>query len=117
MTVMYTVLILAEGGEGLLPILEKYQHNDDVEEIYVVCNRHQCFATVRLCDKYGISKVQGVINEGKNRKESALSGLFAIEEHRWDEPLLLIKETERPPLSENFIDVPCMLSSLIMIYQ
>ena len=114
---MYTVLILAKGGKEHLPLLMKYQSHEDIEDIFVVCDKRSAFETVNLCDAFDISKVQAVVYNSKNREESTLIGLYTIEEQRQDDPLIMIKEVEKPPLSEKVISVPLRLNKLLTIYE
>ena len=88
------------GGKCILQhTVEKFQYNDNIDEIIVVTNRHYVDKIKDLTGMY--SKVIDVIAGGETRKDSSYNGIMRIEA---DECNVFIHDGVRPLVSDRIIN-------------
>ena len=85
--------------------MEAFQHHPDIDVIEVVCLDGWHEVLRAYAKQFGISKLEGVVNGGKNGQESIHNGLVDIASRHSDEDdIVLIHDAIRPMLSREVID-------------
>lgn len=80
--------------------LRTLQRSDYVQEIVVVTREDKLEETAKLCRDHGITKAKKVVRGGKNRTESALAGVTAVDPAAG---LVMIHDGARPLVTEKVI--------------
>ena len=79
--------------------VEKFQHNKNIDEIYLVTNSEYVAKVKGLTEEY--SKVIKVVAGGLTRKDSSYNGVYSIP---YKEANVLIHDGVRPLVSDEIID-------------
>lgn len=84
--------------------LEKFQRHPGVDEIEVVCLKGWHDILWAYAKQFGITKLNNIVDGGKNGQDSIRNGLFDIHErHSSDNDIVLIHDAIRPLVSDEII--------------
>ena len=84
--------------------LEKFELNEDIDKIVVVCHGNYVEYMQKLIEHYQISKVIKVIVGGKDRQTSLIRGLDAIkQDDAKNDDIVIIHDGVRPLVSDRTI--------------
>ena len=83
--------------------LEAFQNHANIDAIAVVCIEGWEQVLWAYAKQFNISKLQYVINGGKNGQDSIRNGLFELEKHYESDSLVLIHDAIRPNVSAEII--------------
>ena len=119
---MITAMILA-GGEGsrvgadrpkqfieifgkpvIVYTIEKYQYNDQVDKIEIVCHEKWISYLKEKIEQYQLSKVQWIVKGGKNFQESVMNGMYYLEQKIPDDSMVMIHYGAAPFTSQRILD-------------
>lgn len=84
--------------------IEKFQKNDQVEGIVVVCIREWIEQLWELLDEYKLTKVRWVIDGGDTGHDSIRNGIFFLRDKIKPEDFVIIHDAVRPVLPQKAID-------------
>ena len=84
--------------------IEKFQRNDQVEGIVVVCIRERIEQLRELLDEYKLTKVRWVIDGGDTGHDSIRNGIFFLRDKIKPEDFVIIHDAVRPVLPQKAID-------------
>lgn len=83
--------------------LEKFENNDEIDDIVIVCHGNYIDYMRKLVEIYQIAKVSNIIVGGKNRQSSLEKGINAIQSKSDNEDIVIIHDGVRPLVTENTI--------------
>lgn len=83
--------------------LEKFQNNESIDEIVVVCLNGYQKEVERECKQYGITKLKKVVLGGQTQLASIFNGISAIETDLNDDDIVMIHVGNRPNVSQKLI--------------
>lgn len=84
--------------------MSAFQKHPDIDAIEVVCIEGWHEVVYAYAKQFGISKLENVVNGGKNGQDSIRNGLQDIaKRHNDDNDIVLIHDAIRPMLSESII--------------
>lgn len=84
--------------------LEAFQRHPMIDSIEVVCLEGWHEVVYAYARQFGISKLENVVNGGKNGQDSIRNGLYDIKSRHQDiDDIVLIHDAIRPMLSEGII--------------
>jgi 2-C-methyl-D-erythritol 4-phosphate cytidylyltransferase len=89
------------GKPLIIHTIEKFDNNDMVDYIVIVCHGDFIKRLERLLNEYGFSKAAKITPGGVTRQESSFNGLMACPE---DTELVLIHDAVRPFVDERLIE-------------
>ena len=84
--------------------IEKFQKNDQVEGIVVVCIREWIEQLWELLAEYKLTKVRWVIDGGDTGHDSIRNGIFFLRDKIKPEDFVIIHDAVRPVLPQKAID-------------
>ena len=119
---MATVALIIAGGKGsrmhqdipkqfltvnekpvIVYTLEAFENHPEIDSIAVVCLKGWEKILRAYAKQFNISKLQYVVNGGKNGQDSIRNGLFELEKHFNEEDIVLIHDAIRPMVSAEII--------------
>lgn len=83
--------------------LEKFENNEDIDDIVIVCHGNYVEYMQKLVDIYQISKVAKIVVGGTDRQSSLERGINAIDNPQKEEDIIVIHDGVRPLVSANTI--------------
>lgn len=85
--------------------MEAFQKNENIDAIEIVCIDGWHEMLYAYARQFGISKLENVVNGGKNGQDSIRNGLYDVaSRHHDDDDIVLIHDAIRPMLSNEIID-------------
>ena len=88
----------------LVYTMEAFQKHPDIDGIEVVCLEGWHEILKAYARQFGIAKLEGVVNGGKNGQDSIRNGLLDIQSrHPEDDTIVLVHDAIRPMLSQEII--------------
>ena len=121
---MKNIVILLAGGVGsrfganipkqfvkvedkpiIIHTLEKFEENNLIDEVVVVCLEDWIDYVRELVENYGIKKVVGVIKGGSSAQYSLMEGIqFINDRYHGENPVVMIHESVRPLINDEIIE-------------
>ncbi len=93
------------GKPILIHTLEKFDSNDNISSIVVVCVKEWIDYCMELVSKFNLRKVKSIVSGGNNGQESIYNGLKASKEISKDEKdIVLIHDGVRPLIDDELIN-------------
>lgn len=83
--------------------LEAFQNHPDIDAIYVSCLSGWHEILRAYAKQFNITKLEKIIEGGKNGQDSIRNGVYAIAENYKEEDLILVHDAIRPMLSPEII--------------
>ena len=93
--------VMLEGQPVLVRAIQPFENSPLISEIVVVTRADRLEEIAEMVDRYGLSKVSGVVAGGKTRTESSLAGVMAVKK---DCGLIAIHDGARPFVSQGIIE-------------
>lgn len=88
----------------LVYTMEAFQKHPDIDGIEVVCLEGWHETLKAYARQFGIAKLEGVVNGGKNGQDSIRNGLLDIQSrHPENDTIVLVHDAIRPMLSQEII--------------
>lgn len=91
------------GKDIILHTIEKFENSNDIDEIYIACKSDWIDYCTELMHKNEITKFKTCIENGTTCLGSILNGLNYIKNISNDNDLILIHDSVRPFIDEDFI--------------
>jgi len=92
------------GKPVIIHTLERFQINDNIEKIVIVCVKEWIEYLYELLKKYNLSKVEWVIEGGSSGHDSIRNGVFFLENKIDYNDYVIIHDAVRPVLPKLLID-------------
>ncbi|MGB4985196.1 MAG: IspD/TarI family cytidylyltransferase [Erysipelotrichaceae bacterium] len=83
--------------------LQHFQDHELIDEIYIACTNNWIDYMQSLVDKWGITKVKGIVEGGKTGQDSIYNALVEAHRHNDDDDIVLIHDGVRPFISHDLI--------------
>lgn len=96
--------IEVDGKPIVVYTIEKFQKNDQVDKIVVVCVKDWIDYLKELVAKYSLTKVQWVIPGGNTGHESISNGVLFLEDKINPEDFVIVHDAVRPVVPQGAID-------------
>lgn len=97
--------IEVEGKPIIVHTIELFEHNDAIDEIFLVIVDGYLEYMEDLIKKYNLTKIKGICKSGNSALDSIYNGLVEIEKkHKNDNPIVLIHDGVRPFVDISVID-------------
>lgn len=84
--------------------IENFQRNKQIEKIVVVCVKEWMGHLKQLIQKYGLTKVEWVIEGGSTGHDSIKNGVFFLKDKIAADDFIIIHDAVRPVLPQKAID-------------
>lgn len=84
--------------------IEKFQKNENIDEIVVVCVKDWADYVRELVKEYSLTKVKWIIEGGKTGHDSIRNGVFFLRDKIEPEDFVVIHDAVRPILPQKAID-------------
>lgn len=91
------------GKDIIVHTVEKFENSNDIDEIYIACKSDWIDYCTELMHRNEITKFKTCINNGSTCLGSILNGLNYLRTISSDNDLLLIHDSVRPFIDEDFI--------------
>ena len=120
---MKTVAIILEGGIGqrmgssipkqflevngkpiIIHTIENFERNPRIDSVIVVCNPEWIDHVKTLIDKYGLKKVDKVVEGGSTSHDSTRNGIFSLRDELGSDDYIVIHDAVRPILPQRAIN-------------
>ena len=95
------LIVMLEGQPVLVRAIQPFENSPLISEVVVVTRADRLEEIAEMVDRYGLSKVSGVVAGGKTRTESSLAGVMAVKK---DCGLIAIHDGARPFVSQEIIE-------------
>ena len=96
--------IEVEGKPIIIYTLEKFQRNDQIEKIVVVCVKDWVEHLQELIQKYNLSKVEWITEGGETGHDSIRNGVFFLKGKIKPDDYIIVHDSVRPILPQKAID-------------
>lgn len=96
--------IEVEGKPIIVYTIEKFQQNNKIEKIIVVCVKEWMEYLRGLIEKYSLTKVAWIIEGGNTSHDSIRNGVFYLKDKIQPEDYIIIHDAVRPILPQKAID-------------
>ncbi len=97
------------GGKELIAYtLEVFQKNKLVDEIIISAEKKYFDLLIKLKKKYGLTKIQAIVEGGKERQDSVFNALMSIKGKKSD--LIIVHDAARPLLPEQVLTNAVLLA-------
>lgn len=91
--------------EIIVHTIERFQNNENIDNIYIACNKDWLDLMNELVIKYNLSKVTSIVEGGKTGQLSIYNGLLEAEKHMTsDDDIVLIHDGVRPFIDNELIN-------------
>ena len=84
--------------------IEKFQRNDQIEKIVVVCVKDWIEHLRGLIQKYSLTKVEWIIEGGNTGHDSIRNGVFFLKDKIGSDDYIIVHDAVRPVLPQKAID-------------
>lgn len=84
--------------------MEKYQENENIDAIAVVCHKDWIEQTKDIIEKYNISKMKWIIEGGVTFQESTLNGIFYLKDKLSADDIVLLPWAVSPMVTDEIIN-------------
>lgn len=91
------------GKPVIIYTLEHFQDHDEIDDIVIVCIKDWIAKLQRMTDRYGITKVRGIVPGGGTGHDSIYLGLKYINSFAKPEDIVLIHDGVRPLITADLI--------------
>lgn len=88
------------GKSIIIHCMEAFDRHTGIDEIIAVCQPEHMQLLCQQTEKFGVRKLQRIVEAGATRRESVLNGLKAVGDER---AIMLIHDAARPLVSEKII--------------
>lgn len=93
-----------EGKPIIVYTLEKFQSNNQIDKILVVCVKEWVDYLLKLVKKYELNKVEWIIEGGNTGHDSIRNGVFFLKNRIDLNDLIIIHDAVRPIIPQKLID-------------
>ena len=100
------------GKPIIIYTLETFQEDHEIDGIIIPCNKAWIDHMKALVEKYRLTKVKWIVEGGKDRTDSVLAGLKAIEAELKPDDIVMIHDGVRPLVQQETIDKNIELAKL-----
>lgn len=91
------------GKEIIIHTLDKFNDNENIDEIYIACVKNWIPYLEKLIDKYTVHKVKRVFAGGKTGQDSIFIGLSEVKKDH-ENAIVLIHDGVRPLITDSTIN-------------
>ena len=95
--------IEVNGKPIIIHTLDIFEDNPEIDEIYVACKEDGIPQLKKLCRRFMITKVKGIVPGGKTGQDSIYNALCAAKENNEDDAIVLIHDGVRPYVTKEVI--------------
>ncbi|WP_295235795.1 IspD/TarI family cytidylyltransferase, partial [Veillonella sp.] len=95
--------LLVHGKPVLIYTLEKFQLNQEIDGIILVCLESWIDYATLLCEQYKLNKIIKIVPGGSDGQESIFNGLLALKDIALKYDIILIHDGVRPLISSETI--------------
>lgn len=88
--------IEVEGKPILIHTLENFQEHEDIQKIYIACKEEYIDKLRRMCHRFLMDKVCGIVKGGSTGQDSIYNALKKVHEENSDDDIVLIHDGVRP---------------------
>ncbi len=92
-----------EGKPIIVYTLEAFQNHPGIDRIIAVCVKGWEDILQKYAEKYGITKLEKIVEGGETSLKSIKNGIFALGEGYDEDDMVLIHDANRPLVSEEII--------------
>lgn len=96
--------MMIKGKPLIVYTAEKFQRNNNVDVIIVVCLQDWLNKMQEYADEYKLSKIRYITAGGESGQESIFNGLQVVRNHFSDDSIVIIHDGNRPLVSNEMID-------------
>ncbi len=93
-----------EGKPIIVYTLEKFQRNNHIEKIVVVCIKEWSEKLKELIKRYKLTKVEWIIEGGNTGHDSIRNGVFFLKDKIEQDDFIIVHDAVRPVLPQKLID-------------
>lgn len=88
--------------EIIIHTLDRFENNEEIDEIYIACKEEYVEYLASLVHKYGIEKVKRIFPGGKTGQDSIFCGLSEVKKD-YEDAIVLIHDGVRPIIANEVI--------------
>ncbi len=96
--------LVVNGKPIIVSTIEKFQRNNRIDGITVVCLKDWIEYMRKLVDKYDLNKVVSVIPGGKTGHDSTKIGVYSLKDKLNNDDMVVIHDAARPIVPQIIID-------------
>lgn len=96
--------IEVKGKPIIVHTIERFQQNQQIDSIVVVCVKDWIEYLRRIIDQFSLTKVKWIIEGGKTSHDSIRNGVFFLQDKIDNDDYIIVHDAVRPVLPQKAID-------------